>query len=52
MLPATRSIWPWFTHPRMIPKWIGFVLMGGMTFLVAAPNQIWVYLLGILLFFV
>jgi hypothetical protein len=35
----------------MIPKWIGFVVMGATTFLVPAPSQFWLYALGVVLFF-
>lgn len=35
----------------MIPKWVGLLSMGGVALLFHAPHQVWIYLLGIVLFF-
>ncbi|MGB0652591.1 MAG: sterol desaturase family protein [Thermoplasmatota archaeon] len=38
MAQATASLAPWFTHPRMAPKWIGLVVVGGLA--------IWTWTMG------
>ena len=54
---ATRSIRPWFTHKRMVPKWTGFALMGGITLWAlvtsAAPasSLALLFLIGVAIFF-
>ena len=48
---ASRSILPWFTHKRMVPKWAGLVLMAALTFLNPAPLQLVLFLIGLAIFF-
>lgn len=48
---ASRSIVPWFTHKRMIPKWTGLVLMATLTFLFPAPLQLILFVIGLAMFF-
>lgn len=48
---ATTSLRPWFTHPRMIPKWMGLALTGALTALYPADGRWWLVLLGVALFF-
>lgn len=45
---ATRSIRPWFTHKRMVPKWTGFALMGSITAWTLATNAAPAASLGLL----
>lgn len=48
---AARSIRPWFTHKRMVPKWIGFALMGALTFAFPVGNAWILFLVGLVIFF-
>lgn len=48
---ASRSIRPWFTHPRMIPKWLGFALTGALAVAFPAPGAWLLFLAGLAIFF-
>ncbi|HUR68368.1 MAG TPA: sterol desaturase family protein [Candidatus Thermoplasmatota archaeon] len=48
---ASRSIAPWFTHKRMVPKWTGLVLMGALTFAFPAPLKPILFVVGLAMFF-
>lgn len=54
---ATRSIRPWFTHKRMVPKWVGFLLMAALTTWAIAqatsplPTILVLFLIGLGIFF-
>lgn len=48
---ATRSVRPWFTHRRMLPKWAGFLLMGGMAVAFPAERAWLFFLVGLAIFF-
>lgn len=51
MRPATRSILPWFTHPRMIPKWAGLALTGALAVTFPAERALLLFGIGLLIFF-
>lgn len=42
---------PWFTHKRMIPKWIVFTVAATLTLFFPASNQLLLFVIGLLIFF-
>lgn len=48
---ASRSLRPWFTHKRMIPKWAGLLLTGAVAFAFPAERQLLLFLVGLAIFF-
>lgn len=48
---ATRSVRPWFTHRRMVPKWIGFLLTGGLALALPVDHAGVLFLAGLAIFF-
>ena len=48
---ASKSIAPWFTHKRMIPKWTGLFVTAIVAVLFPAPLQLVLFLIGVALFF-
>jgi len=49
---ATRSVLPWLTHRRMIPKWVALVAAAALAFARGpAPHAGWLLLAGLLAFF-
>ena len=52
MQPATRSVLPWLTHRRMVPKWIGLLATGALAVAFGpAAGWPWLLLAGLLVFF-
>lgn len=51
MNPASRSITPWFTHRRMLPKWAGLLATGAVAFFVPASAKLLLFGIGVLIFF-